>query len=261
LENGYKEIDAVLEKMQEVLAAMREQDPDFYAKYPMQLITEAEEQAIQVVTEQWRLPNEYVYFLKQYVPEMVSWSTDEYINLDIYGAKDLQQGQLGYNFNPVTNEVITDWPNDYLVIASDEGDPYCINLLRGDTVIYTAEHGTGTWDFSIAYDNLVEFLHSVLRPREFDAEWESADNEEYEYYNVFISGAGSDKIKTLLFIKKTFSCDYSQAKAYLEAVPLLVFKGIGQVATNIEGELKSIGADYEMRKISFGEFISQSAKK
>lgn len=261
MENGYKEIDAVLEKMQEVLAAMREQNPDFYAKYPMQLITEAEEQAIQVVTEQWRLPNEYVYFLKHYVPEMVSWSTDEYINLDIYGAKDLQQGQLGYNFNPVTNEVITEWPNDYLVIASDEGDPYCIDLSRGDTVIYTAEHGTGTWDFSIAYDNLVEFLHSVLRPREYDSEWESADDEEYEYYNVFITGAGNDKIKTLLFIKKTFSCDYSQAKTYLEEVPLLVYKGISQVAAKIEDELKSIGADYEMRKISFGEFISQCAKK
>ncbi len=252
MENGYKEIDAVLEKMQEVLAAMREQDPDFYAKYPMQLITEAEEQAIQVVTEQWRLPDEYVYFLKHYVPEMVSWSTDEYINLDIYGAKDLQQGQLGYNFNPVTNEVITEWPNDYLVIASDEGDPYCIDLSRGDTVIYTAEHGTGTWDFSIAYDNLVEFLHSVLIPGGFE-EW--GTGEEYNYYKVFITDAGSDKLKTLMYIKKTFSCDYTQARSYLEAAPLLVYKGIELGAAKIEEQLKSIGAHYEMRKIGLDEFL------
>ncbi|WP_312114311.1 SMI1/KNR4 family protein [Brevibacillus reuszeri] len=259
MEKHANEIDAVIEKMQGILQAMREQDPDFYAKYPMQLITEAEEQAIQSVSEKWRLPADYLYFLKQYVPESVSWNTDKYINLDIYGAKDLLEGQCGYNYNPVTDEVITEWPSDYLVIASDEGDPYCIDLSREDTVIYTAEHGTGSWDFSVAYDNLVEFLHSVLQPR--GGEELEFDEVEYDYYNIFLTGAGSDKIKTLLFIKKMFSCDYSQAKAYLDAVPLLIFKGIDQGAARIEDELKGIGAEYERRQISFGEFIAQSVKR
>lgn len=114
-----------MEKMQSALEKTRQQNPDFYAKYPMQLLTEAEEQAIRTVSGEWNLPDEYTYFLKHYVPESVSWSTDEYINLFIYGAKDLVEGQSGYNYNPVTEEVITDWPRDYLVIASDEGDPYC----------------------------------------------------------------------------------------------------------------------------------------
>lgn len=254
LENVYKEIDAVLEKMQSALEKIQKQDPDFYAKYPMQLITEAEEQAIRIVTDKWSLPEEYLSFLKHYVPESVSWSTDEYINLNIYGAKDILQGQWGYNYNPVTDEALTDWPSDYLVIASDEGDPYCIDLSREDTIIYTAEHGTGTWDFSIAYDNLVEFLHSVLRPRGFE-EWETSEDERYDYYKVFITGAGADKIKTLVFIKKMFSCDYAQAKAYLEATPLLVYKGIDLGAAKIEDRLKGIGADYELRKISLDEFL------
>ncbi|WP_235828155.1 SMI1/KNR4 family protein [Brevibacillus migulae] len=255
LEDVFKEIDDVLEKMQAALREMREQEPEFYAKYlPTQRISEAEEQELRSVTDQWTLPEEYVYFLKRYAPEKVSWSTDEYISLTIYGAKDILPGQSGYNYNHVTDEVITDWPSTYLVIASDEGDPYCIDLSRGDTVIYTARHGAGSWDFSIAYDNLVEFLHSVLRPRSFQ-DWETAESEQYDYYKVFITGTGSDKIKTLVFIKKRFACDYAQAKVYLEARPLLVFKGIELAAAKIEDELKSIGADYECHKISLDEFL------
>ncbi|WP_235847750.1 SMI1/KNR4 family protein [Paenibacillus tuaregi] len=256
LKPTYQEIDDVLEKMQVALEIAREQEPDFYAKYPMELRTEAEAEDIRVATREWNLPEEYLYFLKHYVPTSVSWSTDEYINLDIYGAKDLIGGQSGYNYNHVRDEPITDWPKDYLVIASDEGDPYCIDLSRGDTVIYTAEHGAGTWDFSVAYDNLTEFLHSVLRPRSLeDEEWEMDEDEQYNYYKVLITGPGTDKIKTLVFIKKVFSCDYAQAKAHLETVPLLVYKGIDRGAADIEAQLKGIGADYESRQISWDEFI------
>lgn len=246
-----------MEKMQSALEKTRQQNPDFYAKYPMQLLTEAEEQAIRTVSGEWNLPDEYTYFLKHYVPESVSWSTDEYINLFIYGAKDLVEGQSGYNYNPVTEEVITDWPRDYLVIASDEGDPYCLDLSRGDTVIYTARHGEGSWDFSVAYDNLIEFLHSVLLPRGIEEEWEMGEDGQLDYYKVFITGPGTDKIKTLVFIKKILSCDYALAKTYLEAAPLLVYKGIDRVAANIEDQLKAIGADYELQQISVDEFLKQ----
>ncbi|MNK06078.1 SMI1 / KNR4 family protein [compost metagenome] len=256
LSNTYQDIDAVLEKMQSALERTREQDPDYYNKYPMRLTAKADEQVIQSVSGQWTLPDEYLHFLKHYVPESVSWSTDEYINLQIYGAKDLIGGQSGYNYNPVMDEPITDWPSDYLVIATDEGDPYCIDLSRGDTVVYTAPHGAGTWDFSIAHDNLAEFLHSVLRPRGIeDEDWEIGEDEQYDYYKVFITGPGTDKIKTLVFIKKVFSCDYAQAKAYLDAVPLPVYKGIDRGAANIEEQLRSIGADYESHKISLNEFL------
>ncbi|MNL60926.1 hypothetical protein D3C87_1847820 [compost metagenome] len=81
------------------------------------------------------------------------------------------------------------------------------------------------------------------------------EDEHYDYYNVFITGPGADKIKTLVFIKKVFSCDYAQAKAYLGAVPLRVFKGIDRGAANIEEQLRSIGADYESHKISLDEFL------
>ena len=255
LADKYTDMDAVIKKMQEVVAAKREQDPEFYAKYPINLGTLADDQAVREVTDQWSLPDDYVYFLKHYVPESVTWSTDEYTNLEIYGAKDILKGQWGYNYNPVTHEDIVDWPSSYLVIASDEGDPYCIDLSRGDTVIYTAAHGMGKWDFSVAYGNLEEFLHSVLVPRGFE-EWDTSGDEPYEYYKVFLTGEGSDKKKTLLFIKKMFSCDFSQAKAYLEATPLLVYKGLEPGAAKTGEQLKSIGAEFEVRKVSVAEFLS-----
>ncbi|USB34825.1 SMI1/KNR4 family protein [Paenibacillus sp. YPG26] len=258
LSSNYQEIDEVLEKMQAAVRRTREQDPAFYAKYPMQLYTVAEDEDLQRVAAQWTLPDEYLYFLKHFVPQAVSWNTDDYINLDIYGAIDLTQGQSGYSFNPVKEEFITDWPTDYLVIASDEGDPYCLDLSRGDTAIYTAPHGAGTWDFQIAYDNLAEFLNSVLLPRSMeDEESENDVGGTYDYYKVFICGPGADRVKTLVFIKKTFSCDYTQAKTYLEEVPLLVFKGIESSAAHIEDQLKSIGADYTKQQISVDEFLQR----
>ncbi|RUT36601.1 SMI1/KNR4 family protein [Paenibacillus zeisoli] len=242
--------------MQSALERIREQNPDFYSKYPTQLLTIADEQVIQSISIQWQLPDEYLYFLRHYVPRSVSWSTDEYINLQIYGADDLVGGQSGYNYNPVKEELITEWPAGYLVIASDEGDPYCIDLSRGDTVIYTAPHGAGTWDFSVVYDNLTEFLHSVLLPRSYEDEDSNMDeDEQYSYNKVFLTGPGSDKVKTLLFIKKVFSCDYTEAKAHLEAVPLTVYKGIDREAAKIVEQLRSIGADYESHRISVNEFL------
>ncbi|GIP51234.1 SMI1/KNR4 family protein [Paenibacillus vini] len=254
MEKKYQEIDDVIEKMRTTLEAMRKQDPEFYAKYPMQLGTEAEAEDLRTVFDTWRLPEEYAYFLRNYIPESVGWSTDEYINLDIYGAKELPGGQWGYNYNPVTKEPISDWPEHYLVIASDEGDPYCLDLSRGDTVVYTAMHGTGRWDFEIAYDSLAEFLRSTLLPRGFDGDLD--EEVSYNYCKVFITGEGKDKLKTLLFIKKAFSCDIPQARSYLSDVPLLVYKGIEQGAANVEAQLKNIGAEYEKREIDLAEFLA-----
>ncbi|GGG72566.1 hypothetical protein GCM10010918_30510 [Paenibacillus radicis (ex Gao et al. 2016)] len=254
MENQTKQIDEAIVRMQAALQVKREQDPEFYAKYPAYLKAEAEEQAIRSVAVNWRLPDDYLYFLNRYVPESVAWSTDEYINLTIYSAKDLLKGQWGYNYNPVTEEDISDWPSSYLVIASDEGNPYCIDLYRGDTVIYTAEHGTGSWNFSIAYDNLIAFLHSTLLPKGFEEE-DISEGATYKYCKIVITGQGRDKVKTLLFLKKRFSCDYSQVKSYLETAPLLVYKGGELGASSIESQLKDIGAEYEKHEISLHEFL------
>ncbi len=126
-------------------------------------------------------------FLRHYVVERVTWATGDYINLNIYGARDLIRGQEGYNYNPVTDEMIEDWPHDYLVIATDEGDPYCLDLSRGDTAVFTAPpHGTGNWHFSMAYDNLILFLESVLIPPSLEEML--PEESSVAYYELTITG-------------------------------------------------------------------------
>ncbi|MFD2381644.1 SMI1/KNR4 family protein [Paenibacillus xanthanilyticus] len=248
-------MEAILAKMRVAIEEAVDRNPDYYAKYPMYLITEAEERDILRVIDEWRLPEEYISFLKHYVPVSVAWSNDQYMNLYIYGAKDLLPGQSGYNYNHVADEAIADWPIDYLVIASDEGDPYCIDLSRGDTVIFTARHGAGAWNFSVAYDNLKEFLRSVLLPSSNEESNEDDEVEPYDYYKLILTGPGANKVKTLAYIKKRFSCDFAQAKAYLEQLPLPVYKGIEEGVVKVEDQLLLIGADYEKHKITWEEFI------
>ncbi|RJX37124.1 SMI1/KNR4 family protein [Paenibacillus pinisoli] len=255
MNQSFPAIDHIIEEMRSCIQELQDQDPQHYSRYPMSLAGEAEEQPFHNIVSKYALPEEYLYFLKRYAPQSVTWSTGDYVNLDIFGAMDLERGQWGYSHNPETNEVFEEWPSHYLVIASDEGDPYCIDLSRGDTVVYAAEHGTGSWDFDIAYDNLTDFLRSVLLPPSSSLDWDTDESETYTYYKIFITGEGSNKLKTLAFIKKKFSCDYAQARAYMESMPLLVYKGIHQGAENVEAQLKEIGAEYEKREISLAEFI------
>ncbi len=244
-----EKLDAVLEQMRSFIQGIQERD----SAYPMFFHNQIEEDISQFVDSQWSLPTEYVYFLRRYVVERVTWNTGDYINLQIYGARDLMRGQEGYHYNPVTEEVILDWPHNYLVIATDEGDPYCLDLSRGDTAIFSALHGTGCWDFTMAYDNLIMFLESVLIPPGLE-EMLPEDNST-TYYELTITGDGENKLKTLLLLKKIFSCDYSRAREMLEQPPLLIYRGVEAGALRLEDELQHIRANYQKKKISLAEFI------
>lgn len=244
-----KKLDAVLEQMRDFIDEIQERE----SAYPMVFYHQSEEDISQFVDGGWSLPPEYVYFLKHYVVERVTWATGDYINLNIYSARDLIRGQEGYNYNPVTDEMIVDWPHDYLVIATDEGDPYCLDLSRGDTAVFTAPHGTGSWHFSMAYDNLILFLESVLIPPSLEEML--PEESSVAYYELTITGEGKDKLKTLLLLKKLLSYDYSQARKALEQPPLVIYRGVEAGALKLEAELQDIRADFQKRKISLAEFI------
>lgn len=260
--SAFDKIDAALGRMQDILQAFKQQEPDYYAKYPVELTTETDEQEVNTALAQWKphLPEDYIYFLQHYNPKSLYWSNDHYISLHIYSAQELAAGQLGYSYNPVIDQVIEEWPGTYLVIASDEGDPYCIDLAGGDSVIYTAEHGTGSWDFAVAYDDLAQFLESAVQLRSLeDADDDAIDNSSasYSYCKVMLTGEGSNKLKTLAYIKKKFSCDYAQARAYMENMPLTVYKGIDGNASNTIDYLQSIGAEFAVTSISIEEFLQR----
>ena len=114
------------------------------------------------IRRRWELPADYWMLLERCCGLRTVWSNDTYEALELWGLDTLVKGQEGYAYNPVEQKVMKDWDEHLVVIASDAGDPYCLDLRRNDTAVFWAEHGAGTWDFQPAFDCLVDFLESVL---------------------------------------------------------------------------------------------------
>ena len=114
------------------------------------------------IRRRWELPADYWMLLERCCGLRTVWSNDTYEALELWGLDTLVKGQEGYAYNPVEQKVIKDWDEHLVVIASDAGDPYCLDLRRNDTSVFWAEHGAGTWDFQPAFDCLEDFLESVL---------------------------------------------------------------------------------------------------
>ena len=114
------------------------------------------------IRRRWELPADYWMLLERCCGLRTVWSNDTYEALELWGLDTLVKGQDGYAYNPVEQKVIKDWDEHLVVIASDAGDPYCLDLRRNDTAVFWAEHGAGTWDFQPAFDCLEDFLESVL---------------------------------------------------------------------------------------------------
>jgi hypothetical protein len=64
----------------------------------------------------------------------------------------LWQFQAGYRWNSLTGDHILDWPEDWLVVADQGGDPFIFSA-SSETVLF-AYHGEGTWDAGKMFPNL-----------------------------------------------------------------------------------------------------------
>lgn len=56
---------------------------------------------------------------------------------------DLWRFQAGYRWNGLSGEPIDDWPDDWLVVADEGGDPFI--LARSSEVVMHSYHGEGEW--------------------------------------------------------------------------------------------------------------------
>jgi hypothetical protein len=68
----------------------------------------------------------------------------------LFGATDLIAGQDGYSESFILKRRLEEWPARLVVIGSDGGDPYVLDLSRingEDAPVLTAWHGQGSWDF------------------------------------------------------------------------------------------------------------------
>lgn len=172
------------------------------------------------------------------------------------GCDTLVKGQEGYAYNPVEQKVIKDWDEHLVVIASDAGDPYCLDLRRNDTAVFWAEHGAGTWDFQPAFDCLEDFLESVLdvpKTQEYETAYP------YHYIRLIVTGI-SDTKKALVFLKQHFGdSSFQQTKDRLKELPLLIYSGLDTGTAPLENSLDRWGLMYEKQQISLEKFLEDQA--
>jgi hypothetical protein len=64
---------------------------------------------------------------------------------------DLWQFQAGYRWNGL-GEPIEGWPDDWLVVADEGGDPFI--FVRSSAVVLHAYHGEGEWDAGEMFPDL-----------------------------------------------------------------------------------------------------------
>jgi len=96
--------------------------------------------------------------------------------LYLYGLDQLGVRQPGYNWNPVTNAPIEDWPPGFFLLGDEGADPVLLDLDRPELGIQKLGHGEGDWETGgTMADTLGQFLlcsaalHHALTA--FEAEW------------------------------------------------------------------------------------------
>ncbi|MGO4291059.1 SMI1/KNR4 family protein [Chitinophaga sp. RAB17] len=156
-------LEMLAAKLEKQLAKYRKEQYD--KANPGNLLVIANENDLARINEKWTLPETYALFLRDFSPLHVMLDGgDIEQGLHLYGAQELIVRQQGYAFNPVTDQVIQDWPPHLLVIADDGGDPYCLDLSmisNGDAPILFSRHGMGRWAFEEFAGSFMDFLKKI----------------------------------------------------------------------------------------------------
>ena len=163
LENPKSELEKVVAKLDKNLEKERNKVQDLST--PTNWLVIADETDILSIQTKWKLPENYLLFLKNYSPLRVLIENKKFFQgLNLYGASELIERQGGYSFNPITCEIIEDWPKNFVVIADAGADPYCIdinNIKGNDAPIYKSMHGEGDWKFKLYADSFLTFLNKI----------------------------------------------------------------------------------------------------
>lgn len=163
LENPKTALEKTASKLNKKLEEHRTKNQDL--SNPTNWLIIADETNILNIAKRWKLPENYMLFLTNYSPLKVFIDSKKYFQgLHLYGASELLKRQEGYSFNPVTNQIIDEWPKNFVVIADAGADPYCIDISQikdNDAPIYKSTHGAGVWEFELYADSFLTFLKEI----------------------------------------------------------------------------------------------------
>ena len=102
-----------------------------------------------------------------------------YTGIELFPYRKLEEAQIGYSIHPNGEDLCGisegDWKREWIVIGQEIscGDPIFVDSSVPNVPVYTAIHGTGTWEptlISKSYLGFIEILkelRTVATGREF----------------------------------------------------------------------------------------------
>lgn len=121
------------------------------------------------LARRYGLPSAYQTLLLALGQHSLSIVPGPFQVLDVFAAPRLEEAQVGYRGSRPGDDGFVaphGWRRNWVVIAADAGDPYFLDVTKandlGECPVYTAMHGTGTWEPRLAASSLELFLR-ILR--------------------------------------------------------------------------------------------------
>ncbi len=153
------DIAAELQQLREVLAAHGQEHVE--EPVPPAVVDE--------MTRRYGLPAAHQQFLRALGQHALGITPGPFQQLVLHPAPDLNRAQVGFRGPRLGDESFIaphGWRRSWVVIAADAGDPYFLDVAKanaaGECPVYTAMHGTGTWEPILAASSLEQFLR-ILR--------------------------------------------------------------------------------------------------
>lgn len=157
VKNPKTEMDFIVQRLENKLLKSQEAFRVGSMEYNRLVLEPASEEILAEISQKWQLPSIYLEFLRKYSPKSYIFSKMK----TLQGARELIKAQMGYLSNAITGERLSDWDENWVVIAHKEGDPYIFDLSKkqnDDCPIYQASHGVGKWNFKKVANGFLEFL-------------------------------------------------------------------------------------------------------
>ena len=121
------------------------------------------------MVQRYGLPAIYRDFLSALGRHSITIVPGPFQALTLYAAPELERAQVDFRGTRLGDESFVaphGWRRSWVVIAFDNGDPYFLDVSKqtpdGDCPVWTAMHGTGTWEPVLAASSLAQFLQ-ILR--------------------------------------------------------------------------------------------------